>query len=86
MQKYPQVPFPEGIFVKDEEKQESVTYLRVVVVVFCFPFKKKKILHDPNPKDPFEKHSNVKQLWSLRLFLIPVLLTHYTDEVGLQKY
>lgn len=59
-----------------------MTYLRVVVVVivvFCFPFKKKN-LHDPNPKDPFEKHSNVKQLWSLRLFLIPVLLTHYTDK------
>lgn len=56
MQKYPQVPFPEGIFVKDEEKQEPKAYLCVVVlvlVVFCFLLK--EIIHDANPKDPFEK-------------------------------
>lgn len=77
-------PFPEGIFVKDEEKQGPVAYLHVVLV-FCFPLKNKK-KHDLDPKDPFEKHSNVKQLWSLRLFLILVLLTHYTGEVCFQKY
>lgn len=83
VEKYPEVPFTEGIFIRGKETQEPMTHL--CGFFFCFPLKKKAI-HAPNPEDPFEKHSNVKQLWSLRIFLILFLLTHYTEEVGLQKY
>lgn len=46
-------PFPEGIFVKDEEKQGPVAYLHVVLV-FCFPLKNKKKTW-PRPKRSFWK-------------------------------
>lgn len=38
VQKNPQVPFFEGIFIKDKEKQEPMTYWCLVVVWFSvFP-------------------------------------------------
>lgn len=34
VQKNAQVPFPEGIFIKDKENQEPVTYWCLVVLSF----------------------------------------------------
>lgn len=54
VQKYPQVLFPEGIFIKDKKNR---SLWPIGMLLWCgFLFSPKKILHNPNPEEPFEKH------------------------------